>query len=142
MAGDSVRDAFRTELQTILTGAGITIPFVDDLNTDENPDASAAFIDMTFGGGDEGQITFGAPGNNIWRETGQVVVDFMTPLGVDRDATEHAAELARTAFKGRRFAAGSTTIEITNAGPLGGQGVGGGMWAESFALSYQRYTTG
>jgi hypothetical protein len=141
MAGDTLRDAFRTRLAAHVATASITLPIKDLVNTGEDPDASAGFIALEFLGGGEDQYTFGAPGNNLWRERGQVTVRVYAPLGRTRDTAEAAAEALRNLFRADRFAAGSRTVRILDTAPMGGGQDEGGLWAESVALGYQTYNT-
>lgn len=142
MAGDTLRDAFRTRLQTHVTAASIALPIKDVVNTGVNPDASTAFLALEFPGGSEAQYTFGVPGSNLWREEGQVTLRVYARLGRDRDTCEAAAEALRNRFRGDRFAAGSRTVRILEVMPMGGGQDEGGLWVESVALGYQTYSTG
>lgn len=145
MAGDTLRDAFRAELATIKTAASITWDIRDTLNTEDNPDASEGYIELEFPGGSEVQFTFGAPGDNLHREQGQVTVRVVTPLGAGttmRDLAETYAAAIRSAFRMRRFAAGSRSIRITDTAPMGGGHDEAGLWAESVALGYEIYNVG
>ena len=143
MAGDTLRDAFRARLAThCATSPAVTLPIKDIVNTVENPDASAAWLDVEFPGGSEDQYTFGAPGSNLHRESGQVTLRVCTPLGSDRDTSEAAAETLRARFRMDRFAAGSRTVRITATAPMGGGQDEAGMWVESVALGYRVFNTG
>lgn len=137
MAGDSLRDAFRTRLAAHVATAAITFPIKDLTNTTENPGAGAGFIALEFPGGNEDQITTGAPGDNIWRERGQVTIRVYAPLGGGRDTAEAAAEALRNLFRADRFSAGSRVIRVLDTAPMGGGQDEGGMWAESVALGYR-----
>ena len=142
MAGDALRDAFRIELQSIITSAGLSWPFVDTQNTTALPDASTGFISLEFPGGAERQFTFGSPGSNLHREEGQVTVRVSAPLGRSRDLAETAAAAIRTAFRMRRFAAGNGTVRITSTAPMGGGHDEAGLWVEAVALGYETYNVG
>jgi hypothetical protein len=137
MAGDTLRDAFRTRLATHVAAAAITLPIKDLVNTGDDPDAGAGFIALEFPGGNEDQYTFGAPGSNLWRERGQVTIRVYAPLGSSRDVGEAAAEALRGRFRADRFSAGSRTIRILETAPMGGGQDEAGLWAESVALAYQ-----
>lgn len=137
MAGDTLRDAFRTRLAAHVTTAAITFPIKDLTNTTEDPDVTTGFIALEFPGGNEDQLTTGAPGDNIWRERGQVTVRVYAPLGHLRDTAEAAAEALRNLFRADRFSAGSRVIRIVDAAPMGGGQDEGGLWAESVALGYR-----
>jgi len=147
MAGDPLRDAFRTELDAIRLSASIDWPIEDTLNTVENPDSSHPYLELEFPGGSEFQATFGSPGNNLHRELGQVTVRVVTPLGAGkamRDQAETYAATIRAAFRMRRFAvAGSSSgVRITDTAPMGGGHDEAGLWAESVALGYEIYNLG
>jgi hypothetical protein len=144
MAGDLLRDAFRSELATIRTAASITWVIKDTLNTNVNPDASAGYLELEFPGGAEDQYTFGAPSNNLHREQGQVTVRVVSPRGnlANRDLAETYAAAIRSAFRMRRFAVGSLSARITSTAPMGGGEDEGGMWSESIALGYEIYNVG
>ena len=145
MAGDPLRDAFRAELATIRTSAAIPWPIKDTLNTSENPDVSTGYLELEFPGGSERQVTFGAPAANLHREEGQVTVNICTRLGAGttkRDQAETYAAVIRTAFRMRRFAAGSRSVRITATAPMGGGHDEAGLWVESVALAYEIYNVG
>lgn len=139
MAGDTLRDAFRAELAAVVAAASpaITWSIKDTVNKVENPDASAGFIELEFAGGDEQQFTFGAPGANLHREHAPVFIHVVTPLGESRDTAETYAGQLRTAFRMRRFSAGSRSVRITATAPMGGGEIEGGMWCETVALIYE-----
>jgi hypothetical protein len=136
MAGDSLRDAFRTRLATHVATAAITLPIKDLVNTGDNPDAATGFIALEFFGGAEEQITTGSPGNNIFRESGQVTIRVYASLGQARDTAEAAAEALRNLFRADRFSAGSRVVRVLDTSPMGGGQDEAGMWAESVALGY------
>lgn len=144
MAGDPFRDAFRAELATIRTELSIAWPIVDTLNTGENPDASAGYLELEFPGGSESQYTFSAPGSNDYQEEGQVTVRVVTPLGGDRDTAEGYAAAIRSAFRTahRLIPFSPRNIRITATGAMGGGHTEGGMWAESIALAYECFNVG
>jgi hypothetical protein len=146
MAGDTLRDAFRAKLDTILTdNPSIAWAQIDTLNTGIRPDASTGYFELEFPGGSEQQYTFGAPGANLHREQGQVTLRAVVHRNAgktERDNAESYIETIRNAFRMARFAAGSRTVRITATGAMGGGQDEAGMWAESIALSYQVFNTG
>jgi Bacteriophage related domain of unknown function len=144
MAGDPLRDAFRTRLRTHATAAGIAWPIKDLFNTTETPDATE-FLDLEFPGGSEDQYTFGAPGSNLFREQGQVTLRVCTMLGAGvtkRDLAETYAAALRSKFRKDRFAAGAGTVRITSVAPMGGGHTEAGLWAEAVALGYEIFNIG
>ena len=147
MAGDTLRDAFRAELDAVIAAAAPAITWVrkETLNTEENPDASTGYFEIEFGAGDEAQYTFGAPGVNLHRELAPVFIHALTPLArneTTRDLAETYLGQLRTAFRMRRFAAGARQVRITSTAPMGGGEIEGGMWAETIALQYEIYNVG
>lgn len=144
MAGDPLRDAFRSELETVRVAASIPWLIKDTLNTNVNPDASAGYLELQFPGGAEAQYTFGAPSNNLHREVGQVTIRVVSPRGnaANRDLAETYAAAIRSAFRMRRFAVGSRSVRITATAPMGDGEDEGGMWSESIALGYELYNVG
>ena len=141
MSGDAVRDAFRSETQTILTALGITWSLIDTFNTTQQPDAASPFIQLEFGSTEESQYTSGAPGYNLFREDGMVLLAIAAPLGQEGSADTYAEQI-RGRFRERRFAAGSRSVLVTSASPMGGGRVAGGMWIEYVALRYETFNVG
>jgi hypothetical protein len=147
MAGDTLRDAFRAKLDAILAAnPSIAWAQIDTLNTGIRPDASTGYFELEFPGGSEQQYTFGAPGNNLYLEQGQVTLRAVVRQNAgktERDKAESYIETIRAAFRtAHSFAAGSRTVRITSTGAMGGGQDEAGMWAESIALSYEVFNTG
>lgn len=144
-SGDPFRDAMRNELDAIILAASPTITWkqLDTVNTKENPDASTGYIELEFPGGAEDQFTTGAPGNNLFKEDGQITVRVVAPLGRSRNSAELYASQLRAAFRGRRIPlTAGKAIRINAVGAMGGGHTEGGMWAEAIALSYQVFNVG
>lgn len=141
MSGDPLRDAFRTKLAAIKTSASIAWDIIDTVNTSEDPDVSAPYIDLEFPGSTpEQQASWGNPGNNWQNEEGQVTVKVHTPLGRNQDIAETYAKAIRDGFGMARLTmAGGQQIRITATSSMGGGQDDGGMWVEAVALSYQTY---
>lgn len=146
MAGDSLRDAFRAQLDAILAAnPSITWEQRDTVNTGNRPDASAGYFELEFPGGSEAQFTFGAPGSNLHREQGQVTLRAVLRVNAgatERDKAESYMETVRAAFRMARFAAGTRTVRVTATSAMGGGETEAGMWAESLALAYEVYNVG
>lgn len=144
--GDTLRDDFRNELDTILAAHGsITWVQVDTLNAGTHPDAASGYFDFEFPGGSEEQFSFGAPGSNFWREGGQVTLRVIVRRNAgatERNKAESYARTLRDAFRGRRFGSGSLKIEILTTGSMGGGHDEAGMWVESVALGYRIFNVG
>lgn len=155
MAGDTLRDAFRAELDNVIRDASPSISWTRrDLQNTTTPAtlhaanaaaASQGWFEIDFMGGSEEQYTFGAGSSDLHRETGQVTVRAVTRLGAGdavRDTAERYVEQIRTAFRKRRFMAGSTKVFVDAVQPMGGGFGEGGEWVESFAIAYRRYNVG
>ena len=155
MAGDPFRDAFRAELATVIAAASPSIDWTvkDLLNTGEQPAPPAAsaaasaagWFEIEFPGGSESQFTFGAPGNNLHREQGQVTIRAVTRLRAGktvRDLAETYMAQVRTGFRMRRFTVGDLEIRVTSTGAMGGGEDEAGQWSESLALAYSVYNRG
>lgn len=154
MAGDPLRDAFRTELDTVL-GLAPAIPWTrkDLNNTSEQPappaagvaGSAAGWFEIEFPGGSEEQFTFGAPGSNWHRERGQVTIRAVTRLRAGktiRDLAEGYLATVRSRFRLRRFSVGSQQVRIIATMPMGNGVDEGGQWVESLALEYQLFNVG
>lgn len=145
LTGDSLRDAFRVKLDTIVAQFGMDWAQIDTLNTGTRPDASTGYFEFEFPGGSEAQYTFGAPGSNLHRERGQVTLRAVVRRNAgltDRNKAESYIETLRAGFRMARFAAGARTVRITATGAMGGGETEAGMWAESLALAYELYNVG
>jgi hypothetical protein len=144
MAGDTLRDAFRAELDNIIAAVAplITWSQKDTLNTGLNPDASTGYFELEFPGGSESQFSFGQPGADMFEERGQVTLRAIAPLGRDRNLAESYALILRNQFRGRRFLAGGRQIRIDAVGSLDAGVIEAGLWASSIALGYIVYNIG
>jgi hypothetical protein len=143
MAGDPLRDAFRAELQSVVTAASITWPIKDTLNTAPPIDASESYITLQYGGGIEQPAWFAGTGNNGWAENGIIYVDLITSAGDGAETAERYADLIRKGFRNRRFAtAEGRAVRILAVGPFGGgedEGVG---WKETVPIEYRAFNIG
>lgn len=147
MAGDTFRDAFRAELDAVIAAASPSIGWSrrDGLNTSDQPDAASGYFEIEFLGGDESQYSFGAPGANWHLEAGQVAIHALVPMArgkTMRDTAERYLEQLRTAFRSRRFLAGSIQIRIVGTAPMGGGQIEGGMWSETIVVAYEMFNVG
>jgi hypothetical protein len=143
MAGDPLRDAFRALLSTVKTEKSIAWATKDTLNTDDNPDAGAPYLELAFDGGGEKQGTFGSPGNNLHDEEGQVRLNIYMPLGAEQAQGEVYARALRNGFRSRQFQTSEgRDVLIDAVTPMGGGETAGGMWVETIVLSYQTTNLG
>lgn len=141
--GDPLRDAFRALLATVKTEKSIAWATKDTLNTTENPDASAPYLELEFDGGSEEQGTFGAPASNLHDEFGQVRLNLYMPLGAEQAQGEVYARALRNGFRARRFQTSEgRDVSIDAVAPMSGGEAVGGMWVETIALSYRTTNLG
>ena len=139
MPGDPLRNAFRTELATVLAAASIPWPLVDTINTTADPDARTNWITLRFVPSPHEELySFGSPGSNFYRETGDVMIDLYPTLGSGHDTAEGYGLAIRNAFRNHRFAMSTgQTVRILAVAPLSGGPVDGAWWVETVALSYR-----
>jgi len=143
MPGDPLRDAFRTLLATVKTEKSIAWATKDTLNTAENPDASAPYLELAFDGGTEEQGTFGVPGGNLHDEEGQVRLNIYMPMGSEQAQGEVYGRALRNGFRARKFQTSEgRDVYIDAVTPMGGGETMGGMWVETIALSYRTTNLG
>lgn len=156
MAGDPLFDAFRAELDTVIAAASPAIAWVrkDLENTSEQlaPPAAgvaasaAGWFEIEFPGGSEDQFTFGAPGNNLHSEVGQITIRAVTRLRAGktiRDLAETYLGQIRRGFRMRRFTlSGPSEIRVTSTATMGGGETEGGQWVETIALAYNVFHRG
>jgi hypothetical protein len=143
MPGDPLRDAFRAQLTAVKTEKSIAWATKDTLNTSENPDADAPYLELEFDGGREEQGTFGSPSNNLHDEEGQVRLNIYMPLGDDQAQGEVYGRALRNGFRGRFFQTSEgRDVSIDAVTPMGGGETAGGMWVETIVLSYHTTNLG
>ena len=144
MAGDPLRDAFRSELASIVAAANsptIAWSILDTVNMPQTPDALTNFITLRFGQSHEDHFTFGAPGNDFWKEEGDVFVDLFCAIDSGHDTVEKYALEIRNAFRStthRRITMNTgQTIRIVSVGPINGDRIDGGWWCETVPIAYR-----
>ncbi len=150
MAGDPFKDAVRARLAAHRTTLGYTTtwPIKDTDNTSTQPGVPSptdlGFLELEFPGGPpERPYTFGAPGNNLHDEVGQITLRAVTPLRKNRDAAETILSGLRGKFRVDRFEiAAGRNIRITGTSPISDGHDEGGNWVASVLLAYQLYNVG
>lgn len=137
-ANDVVREAFRTELQTILTAASIGWAIKDVANAFAEADGQTPFVTLEFSVGAEDMYARGGSGSNMWDERGQVMIRLFVPLNAGRSPAEGYASSIRKAFRNRRFNRTDGQQVRTNAGPTDTY-VDGARWVLTVPVAYQTY---
>lgn len=93
-----------TAVKARLAASSITTP-VKHPNADfSTPADGSAFIAVQYPVAAEAQATFGAPGNNVFREEGVIRFVINIPTGADLEVAATIAEALRTLFRSARFA--------------------------------------
>lgn len=136
MATDPLRAAFKTELATIAAAAAIPWAIKDVENVFAAADGATSFLALEFDGSPPfEQRSWGAPGNNLYREEGNVWVRVVAPIGSGSDAAGHARAIA-AAFTERRFTRADGRSVRTRAGAPSASRLGG-RWIESVPVFYR-----
>jgi hypothetical protein len=139
MAGDRVREAFKTELAAIITGASIPWAVKDVENVFASATGETELIALEFDGGPPQRAgSFGQPnGSNFFIEEGNVWIRVVAPLGTGNDVAGYARTIA-DAFLQRRFTMSNGRGIRTMSGPPGPTRIGG-RWIESIPVAYRVY---
>lgn len=104
MASQTVRDAVLARLQANWTATAI----VEDDTVSQGPADGSAYVTVDYPVAREEQITIGAPGSNVFRETGAFRLVVVSPSGGGADQAFTLIDQLRVLFRGKQFA-GVTT---------------------------------
>ena len=127
--------AVSTAVEARVAAGWTRAPIVDPNKGDEVPSDNSAFLTITYPVADEQQISVGAPGSNVFRETGAfrfvLAVPSQTPLGTYLGWMDELRGLFRSAsFAGvETWSAPPVTIDDRNDS--------GGYFNLSFSVPYQ-----
>lgn len=92
-----------TAVKARLAASSITTP-VKHPNADfQTPADGTAFVSVQYPVAAEGQTTFGAPGNNVFREEGVIRFVINIATGADLEVAATIADELRTLFRSARF---------------------------------------
>lgn len=139
---DVVREAFRAEVQTVLTAAGIAWPIKEVNNEYAAADGSTRFVALEFApGGVDRQMSTGDRGNNLWDERGTVFVRLVVPINSGKSPVEGYASSVRKAFLDRRFNRSDGREIATMTGPPDSFDTGA-RWIHSVAIAYRTQNRG
>ncbi len=105
MAGKTIEDAVKARLSANWTATAI----VDDDTTGSGPGDGSPYVTVQYPVGQENQITVGAPGNNVFRETGAFRILLSTSTGVGKDQALIWMDQLRALFRSKQFS-GVTTF--------------------------------
>lgn len=95
--------ALMTAVTNRLAANWTATPIVPDDTTGLGPDAGPPYVTVQYPVAREEQITIGAPGNNVFRETGAFRLVLVSPVG--QGATQPIAlmDQLRALFRGKQF---------------------------------------
>lgn len=105
MAGKAVEDAVNARLSANWTAT----PIIIDDTTGAGPADGSAYVTVQYPVGQENQITVGAPGNNVFRETGAFRIILSTQTGNGKDQSIIWMDQLRALFRSKQFS-GVTTF--------------------------------
>jgi hypothetical protein len=135
MSSKPVRDA----VTAYLAANWLTTPIVDVSNVFPTPPSLEPWIAVQFVTGSEEQASLGAPGNNLYRESGTLFLHVIVPAGTGDALCLEYAETLRTLFRSARF----DGVHCLGADPPntepGASVVGddGAWFGASFAVDYE-----
>jgi hypothetical protein len=139
---DMVREAFRTEVQTVLTAAGIAWPIKEVANAYAAADGVTPFVAIEFApGAADRQLTTGDRGNNLWDERGTVFVRLVVPINAGKSPGEGYATSIRRAFVDREFTRSDGRRIKTVTGPPDSFD-DGARWIHSVSIAYRTQNRG
>ena len=155
MAGDPFEDAYNADFDAVVLAASPSIPWrrkdLDNTGADAGPPAAdattanAGWFEVSYEGGSEAQYTFGAPGANFHRETGQITIRAVTRLRAGatvRDAAAAYLAQLRAVLRTRKTPLGSQEIRIIETMPMGSGQDEAGNWVRSLGLAYRVFNVG
>lgn len=99
MAGQAVIDAVTARLQANWTQCAI----VEPNSVSGGPEDGAAYVTAEFPVAVENQITVGAPGNNVFRESGAFRIKLVSPSGGGTYEPNAWIEQLRRLFRTKQF---------------------------------------
>lgn len=92
-----------TAVKARLAASGIETPVKHPNESFQPPADGSAYIAVQYPVAAEAQRTFGAPGNNVFREEGAIRFVVHIPVGTELEVAATIAEPLRTLFRGARF---------------------------------------
>lgn len=133
MSSLAVRDAIKRRIEELNL-----LPYIDMENdTATPPNTLTPWVTVQYPGAVEGQITFGNPGADTFREEGTFIVHIMVPTGTKlRDALTYAEDFRNT-FRSTRFDGVRVHTADAPTAEKGATMAGNGNWAGvAFAVDY------
>jgi hypothetical protein len=121
MAGKVVVDAVSARLAANWTATAI----VDDDTTGQGTGDGSPYVTIEYPVSVENQITIGAPGNNVFRESGAFRIKLISPTGTGLSQPLAWIDQLRAIFRGKQFS-GVTTYApspgvVDNSNYVGGK---------------------
>jgi uncharacterized protein DUF4128 len=111
-------------------------PVLDQDTTPQGPADGSTYLVLQFPVAREDQITIGAPGNNVWRESGAFRLVMSVRTGDPLSQANIWLDQARALFRGKQFS-GVTTFAPSPAVQADPEFIGGARVELSSSVPYQ-----
>jgi hypothetical protein len=131
MAGKAVEDAVAARLAASWTATAI----VEDDTTGQGPADGSPYVTIEYPVAREDQITIGAPGNNVFRESGAFRIKLVSPTGQGLDQALAWIDQLRAIFRGKQFS--GVTTYAPSPGAVDNSNYVAGKFIVSSAVPYQ-----
>jgi hypothetical protein len=134
MASKAVMDAVAAELASAWGAIAASIRIIPPNDVAAVPADGSAFLAYEFPLASEDQITIGAPGDNVFRETGAFRIVLCAPIGSGVDPWAGYVDALRAAFRARQFSGVNCWAPSPPA--IDNQSDRGAYFEFSFAIPY------
>lgn len=131
MAGAAVKNAVAARLAANWTATAI----VEDDITGQGPADGSSYVTLEYPVAREDQITVGAPGNNVFRESGAFRIKLVSPTGSGLDQALAWIDQLRAIFRGKQF--NNVTTFAPSPGVVDNSNYVAGKFVVSSAVPYQ-----
>lgn len=130
MAGKAVIDAVTARLKANWT----LCPIVEDDTSGQGTGDGSPYVTLEYPVAIENQITIGAPGNNVFRESGAFRIKLVCPTGAGLSQPTDWIDQLRAIFRGRQFS--GVTCYAPSPGVIDNSNYVAGKFVISSAVPY------
>ena len=136
MASKAVTDAVEARLGASWTSSvdGTVLPVLGLNSRDQVPADKTAFIVVEYPVANDSQITIGAPGSQVFRESGAFRIIINVSIGGGESQGRGWADELRTLFRGKQFSGVTTWAPTTPVSVDSDQR--GAYWQLAFVVPY------
>lgn len=139
MSSLAVRQSFERRLLEVITLNGWSTIIIDVNNERAKPPGESDWAAIEYLGADENQITTGAPGENVFREIGDILIHYVVPSDTGSLVVVERLDTIQSFF--RATLVDGITIDAVNP-PDTTQGsslagAGGNWYGGSILINYQ-----